>query len=891
MKAVRFFKIIALIVFIHLHAKGQGTKFVFNVLRTSNGLSSNNIKGVYQDKKGFIWVATPNGLQRFDGKSFVNFPFSNSTEFNSKPVNQIIGDKDGNIWLKVGESYGIFNPANYSFNETKVEGGTNDKVQSYLTVDSANNIAIIYLDVRIYFYDKKVNLFTSKMPFVLPKDFTLSSYVYYRGRKQFWLSGTKGIVIYDETLKQIIDQNNSKIEILDRGRFYAINRLTIDKSGRLWIFYWPESNNKPQLIASYDLKNNKLIKAVYSVSTKAYNYNEANNILQLRNGQLWISGRNMMARYDNDSGVFINYKSSNDNLGSINYTDINATMEDREGNLWIASDDGLYTANTNIRSIEILKMSDSSGKFVFTDFLVDSTKIRLTTWGAGTVIYDKIFKYFNNNGLRLKEGDRFLQWSIVKSNLNHKFYIGCQHGWLKEWDETGKSSYYNLPIFNGKTIRQVGQDQSGNLWFGTHEGKLIMFNPWMGVANENFVVKQDFKTIINRIMFDKSGKLWIATGTSGLIQYDAARNIVLRHYTNDQSNYKTIEVGFSDITQVNDSLFALAGSNFYLLNSRSGRIKQYSFYDGLSSNNIESMTTDNASNVWMYTTNGICKFNFRTNSFTRFTEKDGFLPFEETDNVAKKLADGRIMIAGGSQIICFDPTEFTRKTLPPKVTITDIKLFNSYVPLDSLLHEKPIRFKPQQNSITIYFSSLSYIQGDKLLFYYRLKGGGEEWQLSNTDHFVNYSLLPPGNYTFEVKCKNEQGDSSEITSLSFVIITPFYLTWWFISLCVLIIVIDAIYIYRSKENKRKAIEQIRSKVARDLHDDMGSTLSTINILSAMAKSKLSKEPESSGLYISKISENSQRMMEAMDDIVWSIKPSNDSMQKISSRMREFSTSV
>ena len=157
---------------------------------------------------------------------------------------------------------------------------------------------------------------------------------------------------------------------------------------------------------------------------------------------------------------------------------------------------------------------------------------------------------------------------------------------------------------------------------------------------------------------------------------------------------------------------------------------------------------------------------------------------------------------------------------------------------------------------------------------------------------MNYSLLPPGKYVFSVYSENIDGvRSAKITKFSFEIKPPFWLTKWFISFAIFLLLLILYFIHRLRVNKLLAVEKLRNRVARDLHDDMGSTLSTINILSSMAKTKIGTDVAKANEYISKISDNSQRMMDAMDDIVWSIKPSNDSMTKIVARMREFATNV
>jgi len=217
--------------------------------------------------------------------------------------------------------------------------------------------------------------------------------------------------------------------------------------------------------------------------------------------------------------------------------------------------------------------------------------------------------------------------------------------------------------------------------------------------------------------------------------------------------------------------------------------------------------------------------------------------------------------------------------------ITEFKIFNEDLPLDSILHLKAIELSPNQNSFSISFAFVD--SSDNASNYYMLDGADKNWIRAGKQATINYTLLPPGRYDFKLKCSQK----TERTLLGIIIKVPFYLSSWFIILgCALFV--GLAYLLHTLSIKRLiAVEAIRQKVSRDLHDDIGSTLSTINILSMMAKSKLMEDPVKASEYISKISDNSSRMMEAMDDIVWSINPINDNMQKILARMREFATEV
>ncbi len=270
----------------------------------------------------------------------------------------------------------------------------------------------------------------------------------------------------------------------------------------------------------------------------------------------------------------------------------------------------------------------------------------------------------------------------------------------------------------------------------------------------------------------------------------------------------------------------------------------------------------------------------------------GIMYGERTNATKWGMHNCEIWFGCDDVVFGFAPEALKHNEKPPSVTLTDFKLFNRFIPLDSLLAQKEIRLEHFQNSFTFYFSALNFNQRHKLQYYYRISGINKDWARSERELAANYTTVPPGSYTFEVKARNLQGLESEtVTAVNFRILPPFYATWWFVSLLAVVLLGLAYLIYRLRVNRLLAVEKLRNKVARDLHDDMGSTLNTINILSSMAKSKMVSDTVTSSDYLTKITDNSQRMMEAMDDIVWSIKPDNDSIQRVLARMREYATGV
>ena len=449
-----------------------------------------------------------------------------------------------------------------------------------------------------------------------------------------------------------------------------------------------------------------------------------------------------------------------------------------------------------------------------------------------------------------------------------------------------KTKYLLPPECNFSNINYISQDNNGVIWLCTRGGRLIKY------ADEKFTVVLDIETIIYKIFIDKEGWLWLSTSGKGLYAVNPVNGKILQHYTANNSNNSLYANIGKDIEQLNDSIIVFGAGALNFINKRTGAVRLLRYEDGLPSNNVERLRMDRSGFLWIITYNGLCRYNPNNNRITPYGPKDGIVLGEQTNAADFESRDGKIIFAGANAVIMFEPSVFLNAQKPPDVTITDFKIFNQYIPVDSLIQYPEVKLQSDQNSFSIYFASLSFKQRDKLTYYYKMDGVDKGWIKADRSYYVNYSLLPPGKYIFNVYCENIEGiSSSKVTSMQIYIRPPFWLTWWFLSSILFVIAVLIYAVHQLRLNKLLAVENLRHRVARDLHDDMGSTLSTINILSSMAKAKMNTDMVRTSEYLSKISENSQRMMEAMDDIIWSIKPSNDSMHRIAARMREFATSV
>ena len=413
------------------------------------------------------------------------------------------------------------------------------------------------------------------------------------------------------------------------------------------------------------------------------------------------------------------------------------------------------------------------------------------------------------------------------------------------------------------------------------------------ILRKNLFTVANLETLIYKLYEDKQGFIWAATHEYGLYKIDPATGKTVAIYSTQSGKGKSLYSNVvTDIVPYNDSTLIIASGAINFLNVNTGAIRQVSSDDGLPSNTVNSIEYDQKGSLWISLLTGLCRYNIPNNIFTAYSQRDGIFYDNFQIGASHRLPSGSMLFGNTHDFVAFDPEKIVSSQTPPDVSITDFKLFNNYLPPDSILGLSQVELDYKQNSITIEFAALSFLQKDKIVYYYKLDGIDKETYRTDRLLLANYTQLPPGSYTFKVWCENGDGIRSKgVTNLKIHIRPPFWNTWWFMSLMALCVAGLVYLVHRIKVNRLLDMEKVRRRIARDLHDDMGSTLSTINILSEMAKMKVNSDTGKTKEYIDKISDNSSRMMEAMDDIVWSINPMNDSMQKVVARMREFATGV
>lgn len=901
-------RIVSLFLFFAIHFSAQGqTTYLFNKLTTAQGLNTNNVTCILQDTKGFLWIGTKNGLQRFDGRKFINFRLGNPGE--SIPpygIDQILDAGNNKIWVRQGNIVGLFDLITFKYTNTpiKTKKPYHPQTNFNLSKDTSGNIFLCISLYGLLAYNPHTGKFSEdRLPIRIPEGWPVNSIYEHSATGDYYICSSKGLALYQPKTGTLTYNGHNPLHIpwFNLYNTKEISNFYIDKENTWWISYWDYSPGLdiPQII-HYSPQAGSVLDDKMGAKTTFAGYFELAWTFETRSGDIWFGGLNALLKFEPELHKITQYRKPNPKEFEIKASYIYQMYEDRENNIWVCTDNGLYnlTPERNVKNFLFQNKENNHDVIINAILETGNGETWIGSWGSGILIFDKNLNQIKTNVFADFSGDKLIMhnliWDLHQHSKTGYIWAVSQAGGLAIIDPNTKKiiSASRPSAFDDATIRKVIEDKDGNLLFGTQWGQLVRWNYGTNYSNNSYQKIRKFESSIFSLLKDTKDRIWVGTHTGGVYVMDPTAGKELHHFLEKPFlNFQKRENAAVDIVQHNDSIFFVSSGFLDIININTGKMKTLTQYDGLPGAGVNRMLQDDDGILWFTNNNGLVSYNYRNNIFINYNERNGIVTRDNAVFARVKMKNGELWFGGENSMYGFVPEALKVQSAPPNVTLTDFRLFDRFLPLDSLMAQKAI-FKPNQNSFTIYFSSLSYTQQDKLMYYYKLDGVDNTWVKADANPSANYTTLPSGEYTFHVKCVNMNGEESpKITHLPIVILPHFYQTWWFLLLAGLAITGLTYVFYRLRLTKLLAVERIRIKVARDLHDDIGSTLSTINILSSMAKSKLGNDPVKTSQYLTKITDNSQQMMEAMDDIVWSIKPDNDNMLKITARMREYASSI
>ena len=806
-------------VFFYLACIGQEGPYYFKSYQVSNGLSGNATGDIIQDKKGFIWVSSRNGLNRFDGSSFKIFRSKqgDSTSIGSNSVFSLYEDNKEQLWIGTHKGVYVYNPVLDRFTPFKlIRPGEVRMIRG----DKAGNIWIIS-DYQLYRYDGR----TGKVRSFLLNDNTISIHISPQGI--VWVGSSSGLIrrfndrTGDFTVYNISALvSNSEVFTNMVMQSVSDSALLIGNMKRVLLFNY-KSGTIADLSGQTGQKEDIHLHTIFKNSDNEY----------------WLGSESGLFILDLKGKKMNHITKQKYDPYSITDNIINAIFKDREGGIWISTQFGgvnYYSSEFN----RFKKYFPQPGNSISGNLIHEITKDQYGRLWIGT-------EDAGLNQLDLKTGNfkSFLpdgkKGSIAYRNLHglvadgDKLWIGTYEHGLDVMDlKTNKVvRHYTTDLpnsFGSNFIVTLYKTRESDILVGTWSG-LYKYNK----SSDDFTRMEFFDTQIQSIHEDKNGTLWVASygrgifywnpkaNEKGRIQFDAGKaNGLPDNYIN--SLYQSKDGNFWFCTEHGLSRYDPVSKKF----------KNYRIEDGLPDNQVFRVLEDEFGKFWISTSRGLSMLDLKTGKFTNYNQANG-LPSEQFNyNSAYKNDDGTLFFGTVAGLISFKPALFVKNTFVPPVYITGIQANNQDLlisgknsPLSkSPIYTKEIQLPYTSSSLSFDVAALSYVIPEMNSYMYQMEGLDKQWVNLNNNRKIYFSKLPPGHYVFKVKgANNDQLWNGRETRLSIDILPPWWGTIWAYLLYIAIVAAIIFTLFRyyhlaMGEKSKREIETIEIGKVREIYN-------------------------------------------------------------------------
>lgn len=865
-----------------------------------------------RDSKGFLWIGS-DGLFQYDGvgiRRFIHDP-KNNNSLVSNIVKSLVEDKKGRIWIGTIKGISCYDPATGSFTNYEYDG--NDRNHPRARFD---NVLYIDKDSILWSGDQSgINRYDDqKSHFIL---YDLAKYQLPGHRKGnfithiiddnkkkgwLWLTSYDGLIHFNKV-------TGFAQYYYPPGPVMTINSITGDSHERLWLSTWGQGlgffNETNGRFSFFPFEKNAHMGSdniVFSVKEQIITKDSSLFFINTNRGLTLLDLRDLGNIH---YGPFYMHKSDDEkSIGGIP----SETMIDKQGIIWVATGNDIsyiLPAAQEFHQVKSTGLSDALVNTITEEELPDGHyQYWLSCWYAdglklcGEDFLPKPMAHFPvkyANSVDSKQINK-----VIIEPRTRNVWIATMDGLFK-WNRDKntvkvfrqeKSIPYSLP---SSQIMCMLMDHQKRLWTGTYHNGLCLLN----TIDNTFIklpsgILNTFKDKhILCIYQDSKSRIWIGGGGGGVLLRINEKGDDYQIYVHHKGDLKSKADGDvnSIVEDKNGAIWIGNDEGLNRYNEATNDFELFTTVDGLSNDHIYTLVRDKDGLIWIGTPSGLNSLNPVTKSIKSFYEKDGLL----TNDVSNALfiAHNNIVVAAGTQgaVTLFNPQKIYRNTAQPPVYITSLKLFNkidnhrSAFPLP-----KEISLSYNENYFSIDFIALNLMNPGDNKYAYQLTGLDKNWIQSGTDHTVTYSNLGAGKYVFKVKASNNDNVwNNQGASLMITITPPFWKTWWFILICIIMLIVIVYIIYNYRLEQLLQVERLRTKISTDLHDDIGSTLSSISILSELVLNR--KDKEQTGEMLAEIKDNAISLMEKMDDIVWSINPKNDSLEDLLSRITRFAVQL
>jgi ligand-binding sensor domain-containing protein/two-component sensor histidine kinase len=884
-----------------LHAQVT-TRLPFITFDINNGLSQGYVKNIIQDKKGFLWFSTNDGLNRYDGYSFTVFHHdaNDPASLADDELTFVFEDSNERLWIATrNQGMELFDRKSQTFfhypNVGKQSAYANEI--NNITEDKTGHI---WLSSALGLYRATIgsdpgnspDQKRKKGPYVKFTCIIANPSTEMFNHKRIWIDHEGKLFIFSpEKIYQLVEKskNPGKFHLEER---YHFPKLAVGTERNINIL-------EDTLAHCYLLHVGQDV-----LMSRGYNWNSFRRIggnpdniqnwLIDRQHRLWIGTQEKLIRIQFPE-FSKEYIETNDRSQIPTLKNITCLFQDRTGVIWIGTN-GLGMLKYQ-PDIELFHHS-LPNQIVYWMFLGENNKVILDQkLGQGS----SVLSFYRKHLSGIKKYDRAKTLTLLKKTPTiYTYYSSLPKYTLKE---TKNSNIPVITTMNCDRSSPIRKDSKNTTWIAGETGliKILPNGQIKGFPYPVPAAKELFE-FVHAMIIDKGGHIWLGTA-KGLLNFNpTTEKFIYYHHRPEDSvslNFDVVYTLCNDPTYYDKYLWiGTKGGGLNRLDKATGKFAHYTTTDGLPNNVVYGILPDNDGNLWLSTNKGLSKFNPVRKTFRNFTVGDGLQSNEFNRYAYVKLTDGTLVFGGMQGINYFNPGEI-KELAAPKVQITDFRLSNQTLnlkdpksPLKSdIIYSDQITFSSAHNVFTIRYAAMDYRKQESVQYRYRLEGFDKDWSFPQTAHEATYTNLDPGQYRFVVEGSNTEGIWGKYETALVITITPmWYQTFLFrIIVCLSILgLIYYFYTYRLKQALQ--IQHMRNHIAKDLHDEIGSSLSTISIYTRVARQQLDLKKNPAEL-LEKISQNTQTTMEAMSDIIWSTQTENDGVENVVSRLREHATEL
>lgn len=882
------------------------------VYTTADGLPRDYIFRIIRDSHGFLWFCTPEGLSRFNGYTFANYGIEQGLP--SASVRDLLEAHDGTYLIATGGGVSIFNPAVSMQINAKGDNPSSTTVTSppkfvvYRPADNDKALSVNVLeeeragviwcgtDAGLYRLEQAQNNWTfSFVDIGLPTEnpeFTSVWALLKDGQGALWIGTQSGL------FRRFPDGRVERYTTQHGLPFNDVRALIEDHDGRLWV---GTTLGLCQFVADPDL-HRPVVARIFTVQN-GLGHNLITSLLLSTDGRLLVGTAGGLSEFipaaPESPQAFRSYATAQ----GLSDKMITALREDSAGNLWLGTESGgvmkmarngftTYAEADGLSSSRIASIFENrvgelfviSGKgFIhrFEGRSFSATKPNLPArikdpgWGWNQITFqDRNGEWWapSSQGLcRFPRVDKieqlaharpkavYTQRDGLSGNQIFRLYedtrgdiwiatLDYSQSALTRWERTTET-FHRYTIADGippTAPTAFREDRAGNLWIGFYSGGLVRY---AAGCFTTFTAADGVPAgLVRDIYIDHNGRLWVATNRGGLGRIDEP--------TGERPSFVT-----------------------------------YTTSQGLSSNQVTCVTEDQWGRIYIGTGRGLDRLDPVTGQIKHYSATDGL--GNNFVNVSFRDHHGALWF-GTLQGLARLVPEPDRPPSPPSILIAGLRIEGEPQQLSDLGESTlaGLVLGPDQNQLQIEFIGLSFAVGEILRYQYRLEGADPDWTMPSEEHAVNYAKLAPGTYRFMVRAVTADDTVSLSPAVvSFKILRPVWQRWWFLTIAALFMVGAASLLYKYRVNRLLELERVRTRIATDLHDDIGSSLSRMAILSEVVKRDSGTMRTESVERLTDIAETSRGLVDTMSDIVWSIDPRRDDLHSVVLRVRQFAADV